>query len=400
MIVALRDYWRRLPEALRWGLGVYAPLRLVYWVWGGVLLTLLPLPALAPIYQPPVPDPGGVAGWLLSPWNRWDVLWYLRIAVQGYGFADGRTAFGPLFPALIALAGKLLGGQYLVAAFLISDACCVATLALLFALAKREGYAAPRALGALLLYPFAFFLFLPYTESLLLMLVLVTFWAMGERRWIVAGVACSLAVLTKFLAIVLVAPMSWELWEQRQEGWLKRAGWLALPVAVAGSWMIMRSMLAGNANVLDFSSKYGWLTPFLSQEYTAAWGDTERLSWPGEALWLAVSAPFRLWPHPYTITAVIDLLVILLVAYLTWQVFRLPRRSYALYTTIVFFMPLVLVVRDVPLQDAPRRWMMAFPLFLAASQYVPPRLERPLIYTALASQVLLTGLWVKWIVVG
>jgi hypothetical protein len=80
--------------------------------------------------------------------------------------------------------------------------------------------------------------------------------------------------------------------------------------------------------------------------------------------------------------------------------FRLPRWSYRLYTVTVFVVDLILIVREIPLQNAPRWWMMAFPIFIAAAAYVPRKWERPLICASLLMQLLLSALYVKWVVVG
>ena len=38
---------------------------------------------------------------LLDPLARWDAVWYLRIADDGYGGSRARAAFFPLYPALV-----------------------------------------------------------------------------------------------------------------------------------------------------------------------------------------------------------------------------------------------------------------------------------------------------------
>src|SRR5437660_1296490 len=53
--------------------------------------------ALAPKYST---RSVGVMG-LLTSWQQWDAVWYVRIATQGYTTPDA-TAFFPLYPLLIA----------------------------------------------------------------------------------------------------------------------------------------------------------------------------------------------------------------------------------------------------------------------------------------------------------
>ena len=47
--------------------------------------------------------PRGVAGLVLSPWQRWDTLWYQHVAEHGYSATDGSLEFFPLFPLLSKL---------------------------------------------------------------------------------------------------------------------------------------------------------------------------------------------------------------------------------------------------------------------------------------------------------
>jgi len=395
----LRVTWMRLPESVRWCVAAFLVARVLFWLWGGLVMTLIPISPQGPFFQPAVPAPSGWLGWALAPWNRWDVFWYTRIAVQGYGIPDGRGAFAPLFPLLIAVLGRVLGGQYLMAAFVVSDACCLGSLILLYEVAQRDVQRGRRAVVALLIYPFAFFLFIPYTESLLLLLTLTAFLAARSGRWWLVGVCCALAVLTKTLAVVLLVPMAWELWKRRDTDALWKGLWLTLPVLAFMGWLVVRDLFFNVQAGPSFASPYGLLTPFLSSDFAVAWNNAV-LSWPWNSLIAAVLAPFRLWPHLIATTAVIDLATLLGVLFLAILVFRLPRQSYGLYVLAVIVMSLIMIVKVVPLQDAPRRWLLAFPLFTAAAAYVPRRWERPLIYLSLLLQVLLSALFVKWAVVA
>ena len=43
------------------------------------------------------------SGWAVDVWARWDSVWLVRIAQDGYGAADTSAAFFPGYPALLAL---------------------------------------------------------------------------------------------------------------------------------------------------------------------------------------------------------------------------------------------------------------------------------------------------------
>src|SRR5581483_8050863 len=55
-------------------------------------------------------------GWLTDIWARWDSVWFIRIAHHGYDVASGAPAFYPLYPGLVAVAGRICGGHYVLGA--------------------------------------------------------------------------------------------------------------------------------------------------------------------------------------------------------------------------------------------------------------------------------------------
>src|SRR5437870_921220 len=75
--------------------------------------------------------------------------------------------------------------------------------------------AARWALFALAVYPTAFFLLAPFTESLFLALTMAAFVAADARRWWLAGVLGAMASLTRGPGIVTTAALAWMAWQQR-----------------------------------------------------------------------------------------------------------------------------------------------------------------------------------------
>src|SRR4029078_12147222 len=100
-------------------------------------------------------------GAITDVWARWDSVWFLRIAEHGYGSAKGGAApFSPLYPAMVALLGRVLFGHYVLAGILVSLAASLAAFLLLYRLAE-EGLGADGARRAVLylaVFPFALFL--------------------------------------------------------------------------------------------------------------------------------------------------------------------------------------------------------------------------------------------------
>src|ERR1044072_9007102 len=76
-------------------------------------------------------------GAITDVWARWDSVWFLRIAEHGYGSAKGAAAaFYPLYPATVALLGRVLFGHYVLAGVIVSLAASFVSFLLLSRLAR------------------------------------------------------------------------------------------------------------------------------------------------------------------------------------------------------------------------------------------------------------------------
>jgi hypothetical protein len=242
----------RIRRGVAYCLGVFLGVRVALAVLG-----LLGTAVLAP-YREDVPDseipvPVDVPGWpapetatgwsnTVTAWERFDALWFLRIADRGYDRDDGSAVFFPLYPMTVRAASVALGGHPLAAGLLVSNAAFAAALMVLYFLTASElsERAARRAVLYVALFPAAFFFLAPYSESLFLLLSVTALWAARRRRWPVAGIAGGLAALTRSPGVLLApalaveAVMQWR--EQRRGAGEPRAGpwpalaWSALPV--------------------------------------------------------------------------------------------------------------------------------------------------------------------------
>ena len=159
-----------------------------------VVLTILALATVAVLPHAPVggldvgaagsiPGPVGVPGWpaheitagwhnLFTVWERFDALWYLRIAAHGYATTDGSAAFFPLFPLAVRAASFVIGGHPLAAGLLVSNAAALGALLVLYSLTRNE-LSEEIARGAVLfaaIFPTAFFFVAPYSESVEILL--------------------------------------------------------------------------------------------------------------------------------------------------------------------------------------------------------------------------------------
>jgi hypothetical protein len=96
----------------------------------------------------------GLSGMLLGVWQRHDTIHYLRIAAGGYSSPD-LTAYYPLFPLLVRLVGILVGGNYLLASLIVSNAAALLAIAVCYRLFCDElgEDAARRATAYLVFFP-------------------------------------------------------------------------------------------------------------------------------------------------------------------------------------------------------------------------------------------------------
>jgi hypothetical protein len=136
-------------------------------------------------------------GYGLDVWARWDSVFFIRIARHGYDTAS--AAFYPLYPGLVALFGRIFGGQYVLGGVVVSLGACLGAIALLYRLAEEKLGAAGayRVVLYLAVFPTAVFLGAVYSESLYLLLCVGAFVLAERRLFLAAGAVAGLAILTR-----------------------------------------------------------------------------------------------------------------------------------------------------------------------------------------------------------
>jgi hypothetical protein len=332
--------------------------RLVVWVAGAGAVALWGLSARATIF-----DPGAVtrpfhpaANALVAPFARWDSVWYLAIANDGYPADDPRrAAFFPLYPLLVRAAGVVFREPILAGA-VVSLLCFGAALVLLHRLTALElgAPAARPALWAIALFPGAVFFSAVYSEALYLALSVGCVYAARTGRWAWAGAAGALGAATRSAGVLLVVPLV-VMWWLRADGAPRRrardAAWIALvPVGLAGFCASLG--LAGGEALAPLHAQELWFREF---------------GGPFVGLWEGTAAAWRGVQHLGDPAARAD---VVLFAFLVASVpavigtlRRLPP-AYGAYVISALALPLSYPVGPQPLMSLPRFLAVLFPLFM------------------------------------
>lgn len=197
----------------------------------------------------PIDSPLGI--WLeralLTPWLRWDAIWFMKITEEGYHIGNGTLNFHPLYPTIAAILSSVLNNSLLSLLFVSS----LSTLFLLWifeALSKLDLPPDQARLSTLLFisYPLGFVLYAPYSESLFLLFAILCLWWARQGNWLRSGLAGGFAALTRQQGLFLLLPMLWEAWESSNHQPMRllqnRKFWLSLILVCAcyGAWTYYR----------------------------------------------------------------------------------------------------------------------------------------------------------------
>lgn len=149
--------------------------------------------------------------------GRWDSVWYVRVAENGYGYevtlpngdVHSDLAFFPLLPALERGLAAVLPFDAATAGLLVS---WTAALAAAWGIYKCGAHVAGERVGVLLavlwgVYPTAFVQSMAYTETLFTAFAAWSLYAVLRGRWILAGALCAAAGLTRPTAAALIAAL-------------------------------------------------------------------------------------------------------------------------------------------------------------------------------------------------
>ena len=324
----------------------------------------------------------GTLGHLLNPWAHWDGVWFIKIATSGYADEGGSTAFFPLLPSLLRYLGILFGGNLVVTGVVISLACFGGCAWLLHRLVRADfdEVIASRTVVYLAIGPLSFFFQAVYTESLFLLLSLACFVFAREGRLRLAGIIGLLAVLTRSTGVLLLIPMTYYYYQQRD--WrLHRtdshvANLLMIPEGLL-VWMTYLSLAFGNP--FSFAgAQTQWARMLTAPNYTvgraiAAAYEGGRQIIATEYGALSLSMPNRWGAVDLAATNIIALGALVVAALLLWYGARRLPPAYSLFALASLVFPLFFPAHSVPLMSFPRFALTVFPLYISLALFTRDR---------------------------
>ena len=338
---------RKLASRQDWqiAMAVTAALRVFYTAMAAAFSPFLhPDPALihSNALTENLPLPHGLHYALLGIWERFDTLWFLRIAEHGYDRPIA-VIFYPLYPAAIRLASSLMPAT--AAALLVST---VAAFFLFWGLLRLAGELSEvgrlRTLLLVSAWPTSFVLFAGYADSLTIALAVWAVIFARKERWEAATACGLLAGAARPTGVLVFIPLLVMALRSRQARSLVVA---LMPLGLLSYW--------------------GWLRwsgrPSVVEAYRLYQGMTMAPPWRGlaEALRLIVAE------HDALLAIKLGLVIMVAVISLRRDVrthLRIEDKAFALAVLLQ-----MLMYTGRPLLGAARYVLMVYPAFMALGAY-------------------------------
>jgi hypothetical protein len=229
------------PGAATATAGAHADGRRVVLVFLGIAAVLFVVSAVGSIW---LPNPGSHVippfhGWRwLHGWAQWDSGWYAAIAQGGYGYVPGHQssiAFFPAYPLAMRAVAVVTRNAY-VAGVVVTLASGTAAAWLFFGWVRERmsDRAAWAAVGLLLVYPYAFFLYgAVYPTAFFLMTLVGAFTLLEHDHPVLAGLVGALATAAWPSGVVVVVGLAVRAVERRRRLGDERPVWADAGVLLA-----------------------------------------------------------------------------------------------------------------------------------------------------------------------
>lgn len=276
---------------------------------------------------------------------NWDGRHFLDIAKFGYTNPI-QYAFFPLYPLTVRLLAVILGGNFLYAGLLVNFFSAFFIIYLFIKL--LESYKSKiKTLIYFLLFPTSFYLISFYTESLFLLLAMLSFYSINTKKLYQAALFGSLASLTRISGIAVIAVVVFEIFLSKKS--LKEKI-ISFIISISGLVIYCSYLFYMTGNPFYFLiSELDW---------------DRAISFPGFNIFTAIHflANYGLKPESFTILS--DLIFTVLGIGLAIRVWKYLNPAYSIYTIISLYLPLATAL----ILSMPRFLLVIFPLFITLAQ--------------------------------
>jgi len=317
----------------------------------------------------------------LALWQRFDVNWYMKIATRGYSSDDGSTVYFPIYPMLIRVLSLFMNP--ILAATLISNLTLIGDLGLLYSLTATwtDDTIAQRTGIYFLLFPMAFFLAIPYTESLFLFFVLASLLSASRGRWGWAVLLASLSALTRLQGVLLIIPLAYILWREMRN--------FSLRVKILRTALLLVIPLA-TISFLAFTN----LSLLSTYQRTL----NARFVLPWDNILAAFSILFSGKGSVVDALNLVFTLGLVFIMFAVWK--ELPTEIF-LYSLLMLAAPMFRMTTNQPLVSMLRYGLAIFPIFIVLSIWGKNQwVNRAIIYLSLLLQLYLSAQFILWGWVG
>jgi Mannosyltransferase (PIG-V) len=391
--------------------------RLIVWAAGLIALAIFGHNASTVLVLDPngasAPFHSAAANFLLAPVARWDSVWYLQIAHNGY-FSQQSSAMFPLYPLLIRIGSLLFGSELLVglAISLVSVTVGLCLLERLLSLDFDERTVRTTVLLTAF-FPVAFFFSTVYTESLYLLVSVGALYAARHDRWAWAGALGGLAAANRSPGILIAAPLvimylygpragrqleGLTAWRRPRHRVSASAAWLALVPAGLLAYLAYLGIAHGQPLASFHAEQLYWGHKFAGpfggvvaaivrapRDVSHVLAGTGALVGPGD--------PINWSGHDLIDLGFVAFAVVGLVG--AWR--RVPF-AYLVYAVLLLAMATSFPIPKEPLASVSRYILVTFPVFIGWARLLGgrPRLTLAVLATSAALLAVLSGLWATW----
>ncbi len=150
---------------------------------------------------------------LIAARANFDGFYYAKIAKEGYQYLQ--EAFFPFYPRTIKFFQPVFG-SFILSGLFVSHFCFILAIYFLLKLFSLENgkSVVRKTILLLILFPTAFYFLSVYTESLFLLLAVLSFWFAKKEKWFLAGIFAAIAANTRLIGIFIWPALIVECWEK------------------------------------------------------------------------------------------------------------------------------------------------------------------------------------------